>query len=137
MRYIVASVNSGGTSLTPDEIRAAAETHRELGAEYQSAVIDSFLDKVSREIDARVDARLAMYQGRGGRPPAARSGRGAVLALAIVSMVFGIPLSAIALDVGHSAGLMALLVVWLGITAINVTFSMHSRPAPGPRPGGR
>ena len=49
-------------SLSPDEIRAAAETHRDLGPEYQSAVIESFLDRVGREIDARVDARLAAAQ---------------------------------------------------------------------------
>jgi len=55
MGYIL-SVSS--SSLTPDEIRAAAETHNELGNEYQSAVIESFLEKVGNEIDARVDARL-------------------------------------------------------------------------------
>jgi hypothetical protein len=47
--------------LTPDEIRAAAETHSEVGRDYSSAVIESFLDKVGREIDARVDARLNRY----------------------------------------------------------------------------
>src|SRR5215469_2798464 len=55
-----APVNS--PSLSPDEIRAAAETHRDLGPDYQSAVIESFLDKVGREIDARVDARVAAAQ---------------------------------------------------------------------------
>jgi hypothetical protein len=33
--------------------------HRELGPEYSDAVMASFLDKVDREIAARVDARLA------------------------------------------------------------------------------
>ena len=54
----------------PDEVRAAAETHRELPPEYQTAVIESFLSKVDREIDARVDARLAGYGGGRGRRPA-------------------------------------------------------------------
>lgn len=45
--------------LSPEDIRAAAETHRELGPEYSDAVVASFLDKVDREVAARVDARLA------------------------------------------------------------------------------
>jgi hypothetical protein len=59
--------------LSPEEIRAAAEIHQELGPNYQQAVIESFLDKVGREIDARVDARLAQQQVV--QPPAQR-GRG-------------------------------------------------------------
>jgi hypothetical protein len=122
--------------LTPEEIRAAAETHRELGPEYQSAVIDSFLDKVGREIDARVDQRMMMMgpMSRPVRPPKER----APMALAITSMAFGIPLTAITLGLGgHSvSGLVALIVVWIAITAINVSYSLGShqqRPPYGHR----
>jgi len=45
--------------LSPDDIRAAAEVHQELGPEYNDAVVASFLEKVDREIAARVEARLA------------------------------------------------------------------------------
>jgi hypothetical protein len=121
-------------SLTPEEIRAAAETHHELGPDYQSAVIESFIDKVGREIDARVDARVASAQQPGQRLPAARSGRsGMQFTLALVSVVMGIPLTAIALNAGHGAGLVALLVVWVGIAIINVAFGLHSRPSSGGR----
>ncbi len=119
------------TSLTPDEIRAAAETHRELGPEYQAAVIESFLDKIGREIDARVDARVATLSP--GRRAPARSGRGGALALAIISLVAGIPLTAIALGVDHSSGLTALVVIWLGMAVINAAYALHSRPGPGGR----
>jgi hypothetical protein len=44
---------------SPEDIRAAAEVHQELGPEYQDAVVASFLEKVDREIAARVEARLA------------------------------------------------------------------------------
>ena len=47
------------SDLSSQEIRAAAEAHRELGPEYHDAVVESFLAKVEKEIDARVDARLA------------------------------------------------------------------------------
>ena len=110
--------------LSREDIRAAAETHHELGPAYQDAVIESFLDKVGREIDARVDARLAQQQPA---QPSARDWRGpsgSPLALAIVSLVFGVPISAIAVAAGtHPAGLTGLAVVWLAITAINIAYN--------------
>jgi hypothetical protein len=125
------------TSLTPDEFRAAAETHHELGPEYQSAVIESFIDKVGKEIDARVDARMRAqqpmaypgpYQAQMPVPVPKQPGlqRGTQFALAVVSMALGIPLSAIAL--GNHAGNLALFIIWLGITVINVAYALHNRP---------
>lgn len=56
--------------LSRQEIYAAAAAHDELGPEYSDAVVASFLEKVDKEIDARVDARLA---GTGqSAPPAER-----------------------------------------------------------------
>ena len=149
-------------SLTPDEIRAAAETHYEIGADYQSAVIESFLEKVGQEIDARVDARLAgrpgpqpgqfaQAFGQPGQfgqpgpyphpaqfgppmPPAVRPARERTpFALAVISMALAIPLSAIAVAVGPDpGGIGGLVVVWLAIAVINVAYSLHLRP-PGDR----
>lgn len=119
------------SSFSRDEIRAAAETHRELGPDYQEAVIESFLDKVGKEIDARVDARLGSGR-RDWRPqPAPKQHHGSAMALAIVSMVLGIPLTAIVLAAGsHPAGLAGLLIVWAAIVAINVAFAIRLRPPP-------
>jgi hypothetical protein len=117
-------------SLPPDEVRAAAEVHRELGPDYQHAVIESFLDKVGREIDARVDARLAASM------PAARQARGSAFTLAVVSISLGIPLTAISLAVGRTSfvGLTALLVIWVVIGVINVAYARQgSVPPPGRR----
>ena len=119
------------SSFSRDEIRAAAETHRELGPDYQEAVIESFLDKVGKEIDARVDARLGNSR-RDWRPQRApKQHHGSAMALAIVSMVLGIPLTAIVLAAGsHPAGLAGLLIVWAAIVAINVAFAIRLRPPP-------
>jgi hypothetical protein len=121
------------TSLTPDEVRAAAETHSELGPDYSSAVIESFLDKVGKEIDARVDARVAGARPAAmpmapypAQPPAPSSGRGSVFALAVVSMVLGIPLTAI--EAGFHYGIAGLVVIWVALTAINVVYGLHNRP---------
>jgi hypothetical protein len=107
--------------MSPEEIRAAAEVHDELDPRYRDAVVESFLDKVGREIDARVDERLAQ---RGPR----RHGHGhsgSPLALAVCSLIFGIPISAIAVAAGtHPAGLLGLLVVWAAIAAINIAYNM-------------
>jgi hypothetical protein len=57
----------------PHDIRAAAETYQELGPDYHDAVVASFLAKVDRELEARVQARL--------QAPAARSAQPAVPAV--------------------------------------------------------
>ncbi|HEV3379490.1 MAG TPA: hypothetical protein VG142_00655 [Trebonia sp.] len=131
-------------SLSPDEIRAAAEVHDELGPRYRDAVIESFLEKVGKEIDARVDARL----GQSAPLPASRHGHrnsgdsggrsGSPLALAVCSLVFGIPISAIAVAAGdHPAGLLGLVVVWIAIAAINIAYNVaytaRFRQPPGRR----
>lgn len=129
---------SSSSPFTHDDVRAAAETHQELGPDYQAAVIDSFLDKVGREIDARVDARMAApRQAQYPQPaqPALHHTHGnSAFALAVVSMVLGIPLSAIAVAAGpHPVGITGLLVIWLAITAINVAYSLRNRPPSGRR----
>jgi hypothetical protein len=120
------------SSLSPDEIRAAAETHRELGPDYRDAVVDSFLERVGREIDARVDARVAAAQPvRQQRERAPRRPFSDVAVLTI-SLVFGIPLSAIAVAAGaHPAGLAGLLVVWIAIAVINIAYAVRRPPTSG------
>jgi hypothetical protein len=111
--------------MTPEDLRAAAEVHSELGPGYRDAVVDSFLDKVGREIDARVDSRLARAQPAAPQKQAADN----TFKLAILSMIFGIPISAVAVAAGsHPAGVWGLLVVWIGIAVINVANALHNRP---------
>ena len=112
-------------SMSPEEFRAAAEVHDELGPRYQDAVIESFLEKVGREIDARVDARLDR------QPPQQQASRrghqfsGSPMMLAIASLVFGIPISAIAVAAGqHPAGILGLLVAWIAIAVINIAYNV-------------
>ena len=45
--------------VSPEDIRAAAAAHRELGPEYSDAVVASFLERVDRAVAVRVEARLA------------------------------------------------------------------------------
>src|ERR1700679_3130360 len=103
------------SAMSSEEIRAAAENYSELGPGYRDAVIESFLEKVGGEIDARVAARLAALPPE---PTRRRRGSasGSPLALAVISMVLGIPISAIAVAAGsHPAGARRLFLVLAGV----------------------
>lgn len=54
----------GTSPLSPEDIRAAAGAHHQLGPEYSDAVVAAFLDKVDQQIAARVDERLAASTSR-------------------------------------------------------------------------
>ena len=111
--------------VSPDELRAAAEVHRELGPEYDKPVIESFIQRLGPEIDARVDARVAQELEAGAGQPRTPSMR-----LAITSMALGIPLTAIVATGGdHPVGLIGVLIIWLAIAIINVAYAISSRPA--------
>jgi hypothetical protein len=43
---------------TQEDVAAAAAAHRELGHEYDSALAEGLIEKISSEIDRQVDARL-------------------------------------------------------------------------------
>lgn len=121
--------------LSAGELRAAAETHKELGPEYRDAVLDSFVERVGREIDARVDARLAQAAVRpvapqpAPPPPARQPKQYSPLAMALGSIALGIPITAIVVAAGaHPVGFAGLLVVWIAIAVINVAYADKLRP---------
>ncbi|MFI1972940.1 hypothetical protein BLA24_16100 [Streptomyces cinnamoneus] len=114
------------------DLDATLQTRKELGPEYESELLDSFLEKVEYRLDEKVAAtadrqvrrHLAERQmsvARGGRSPAgAPSGSGPFaerFGFAAVSLVLAIPLSAIG---AVNAGLAGLLVTWTGIVGVNV-----------------
>jgi hypothetical protein len=80
----------------PEDIRAAAEVHQELGPEYSDAVVAAFLDKVDRAVAARVEARLAEQRQR---QPVIRDGRrrnllkGVALGVCAGALVAGVSIS--------------------------------------------
>lgn len=96
-----------------EDLTAAARTRAELGPDYESAVIDGFVNQVNERIDARVDARLA------DRAPSKRRPANTPLWLALASLVLGIPITAIA---GGTGGTMAIVVVWATIALINIVY---------------
>ena len=100
-----------------DELLAATAARRELSSDEEKYLVESFLDKLDREIDARVDARIEMkiasmpHRGGGMQPWVIP----ATLALAI-------PITAIAAVFAQWVGVLIALtfvVAVLGIYAGN------------------
>lgn len=82
------------SAISADDVRAAAAAYHELGPEYSNAVLVAFLEKVDREITARVEARLG-HRGHQQQPvftPRPGNHRGMLTGIAIGLAVSVIPL---------------------------------------------
>ena len=108
----------GTSPLSPDDIRAAAGAHHDLGPDYGDAVVASFLARVDQEIAARVAERL------GPSTPPARpvepAGRHLVLkgfALGVASSIATVLLVVGARPGHHALALLAVLMVAFGAGA--------------------
>ncbi|MFE3453875.1 hypothetical protein ACFXJ8_33610 [Nonomuraea sp. NPDC059194] len=113
------------TSSHGDELRAAVAARRDLGPDFEDSIIESFLDKMGKEVDRRVDERMVADAGVARRElKQQQSTTGMRLALAIVSIVMG-TIATVALTVGD-AGLLTYLVVWGGVVLVNLAFSVGS-----------
>ncbi|MCX4692977.1 hypothetical protein [Streptomyces sp. NBC_01408] len=98
------------------ELDATLDARRELGPEYESALVDSFVEKVDTQVRRRLaEERLSAARGSAG--PAVVDGNfGERFGFAIITLVLAIPLSAIAATQAHLPGL---LVAWGGIVGVN------------------
>ncbi|ANW19864.1 hypothetical protein [Streptomyces clavuligerus] len=107
------------------ELDATLHARRELGEEYESALVDSFLDKVEQRIDDTVDRRVRrhlaeqqMVAARGSGPArhSPEPGFGERFGFGVVSLLLAVPLSAIGVV---NAGLLGLITAWAGIVGVN------------------
>jgi hypothetical protein len=113
----------GDSPLSGQDIRAAAEVHRELGPDYGDAVVESFLAKIDEHIEARVEQRLASVTRSARRPvDPVRLGkyRTAVTGAAVGSLVAGVPVSVVLWSLLHQYNDPAtgLLVFWVVLVAV-------------------
>ncbi|MFI6595320.1 hypothetical protein ACIBHX_03680 [Nonomuraea sp. NPDC050536] len=109
---------------TGDELRAAVSARRELGPDYEDAVVESFLDRMGKEVDRRVDERLATANPKA-LDKRQKTADGLRLALAIVSMSLG-TLGTIAIAVSGGSE-RPFLIIWLGIVLVNLVFALGRR----------
>ncbi|WP_327283735.1 MULTISPECIES: hypothetical protein [unclassified Streptomyces] len=111
------------------ELDATLHARRELGPDYETALVDSFVEKVDTQVRRRLaEERLATARGgRGGGPSPLEGGFGERFGFAIVTLVLAIPLSAIG---AAQAGFKGLLVAWAGVLGVNF---VHATKRPRPR----
>ncbi|HEU4949024.1 MAG TPA: hypothetical protein VFT31_17885 [Kribbella sp.] len=101
---------------TRKDLRAAVAARQELGPDYEPEIIDAFLEK----LDARLAARDVVPTQHPAQP-ATGTGDPGGLALAIVSVAAGIPITAIAAENG---GVFATIICWGGLVGINLARSV-------------
>lgn len=94
---------------------------RDLGPDFEDAVVDSFLDKMGQEIDRRVDERLATTP-KSGQVASSGPSHGQRLALAIVSVSLG-TVATMTLTILGDGRAYALIPIWIGIIIINAIFN--------------
>ena len=120
--------------VSPQEIRAAAEAHHELGPEYSDAVVASFLEKVDKEIAARVEARLTAT-------PQAQSAAPENRHTLLKGMAIGVAISGFsAILVGGDADearqrLLLVLFIWLALAAGYAVAASRRQRTSKQRPG--
>jgi hypothetical protein len=93
--------------MSTDELRAAAATHRELGQDYDEAILLSLAERLQR-----VRRRPTLFQGT------------VTVVLALGSIGLGILVTLAAAQLGAVGGTFATIIAWICIAAINVA---HAR----------
>jgi len=104
---------------TRRDIEAALAARRELGPEYQESIAAGLAERVEqlaaiRTADLRNEAQIREREANEGQLT-----RNQRLALAIVSLGTGVPITAIA-ALQVEPGLLGVLVSWAGIVGVNV-----------------
>jgi hypothetical protein len=106
--------------ISREDVASAVGARLELGRELEPEIVDAFVDRVERAIDARVEERVAELR----RHESDSGIEGTRLALAIVSLCTGIPITAIAAEQGGVVGIIA---AWLGIGGVNLASGFKRR----------
>ncbi|WP_121435792.1 hypothetical protein [Actinomadura pelletieri] len=107
--------------LPREDLTAAMAARRELGPDYDDAFIETVVDRIQEALDTRTPAAAPRAR------PVAEPARGRQdhsLAMAVLSLLAAIPLSAIAVV---NAGLPGLMFALLAIVLVNVTYTFRPR----------
>jgi hypothetical protein len=114
-----------------DEATAAYEARKELGPEYERAVLESFVASAAESIDQWVDTRLAQLAA--GQAPQRHKQQGqqpdnSYVAVPVFSLLFGVG-GSIWLAAGAGADGDTVFAMWLGIVLVNLAFARLFRKA--------
>ena len=109
-----------------EDLRAAVAADRELGGDYEAAVVRSLGERLDAEIDRRVQERLDERLSVRRRASAVGDFWTVLFACASIGMALGVP-SATHDHVGSGGTFVLTLVAWAAIAAINVAFALGRR----------
>ncbi|MEV7772219.1 hypothetical protein [Kitasatospora sp. NPDC086791] len=116
------------------DLDATLQARKELGKEYEDELVDSFMKRLDSRLDARVEHSVAQRlddyaphpHDRHQRPRRQGWGKRSGNGLAVVSLAFGIPLTAIASN-PTNGGFFGLLTCWAGIVGVNFAAALGER----------
>ncbi|WP_067465522.1 hypothetical protein [Actinomadura macra] len=115
------------TTTTPrlprEDLKAALAARRELGPDYDEAFLETVVDRIEESLAVRTGGRAAPAAGPP-KPGRFTGERDHSLAMAVLSLLAAIPLSAIAVV---NAGLPGLLFTCTMIVLVNVTYTYRPR----------
>jgi hypothetical protein len=121
----------GDSRLSPEEIRAAAEVHSELGPDYHDAVVQSFLDKLDGDVRARIDAQLGARPARKAADPALlehrRTQLGAMVAGSVLTAVASGAAVEWSVHYQGSSSVKALALVWAVLAVLYLVYAWRLR----------
>lgn len=99
-----------------EELRAAIEARKELGPDYEPQVVDSFLERIEKRLEARQDSHLQIHP------------HPSVTPIALGSIALGIPITAVALSNAQGAGgIVVAIIAWIAIAIVNVAYALRRR----------
>jgi hypothetical protein len=90
------------------DVEAALEARRELGEEYEPAIVDAFLEKIEKRLDERAPARAP-----------SRTAHELDFRVVLGSLALGVGATAIA--TGNGQGWVA-VIAWIAIVLVNVAY---------------
>jgi hypothetical protein len=118
-----------GTSDVPrDEAAAALAARRELGPDYEDAVVESFTEKLDETIERRVAAEVERRLGspdqqrQQSKLAAEQTNKAFVLALASIGL--SIPLLGVVANSGQDAGTLGIVLVFATVILVNLAFNL-------------
>ncbi len=98
------------------DLEATLAARSELGREYEPALVESFLERIDRQVEERVQAEVAARAR-------AEKEQGFDKDFVYSTMGIGIPLTAVA---GVFADLPGIIVAWAGIVGVNLAAAWGS-----------
>jgi hypothetical protein len=112
------------TNVPRDEVEAALLTRRELGPDYEPAIVDSLVERIDQAVAFRVQQEL--QHARPAPPPPPEPARAPTrnayanrsLALAIISVLVAVPVTAAAVSTSGWAFCVVVLAFVLGINVV-------------------